>query len=338
MTGLSDLFNRPINYLRISVTDRCNLRCIYCLPPECIDLLPHGEILTYEEIAAVARLAAELGINKVRLTGGEPLVRARLPELVAMLAQIEAIDDISLTTNGILLKKYAGELKQAGLKRVNVSLDSLSQDKFKRITRHEKLGAVLRGIEAARAFGLSPVKVNMVVMRGINDDEILDFAKLTITNDWHVRFIELMPFAADNPPEGHSTGGKTNINTQFMSADEIKERLGSLGKLEPSLPIIGNGPAKYFRFPQADGTVGFITPVSQHFCFDCNRLRLTAEGKLRPCLLSDKEVDLRPSLRSGASPEELKKVITEAVQSKPRKHQLCQGQVSGKRLMSQVGG
>jgi len=338
MTGLSDPFNRSINYLRISVTDRCNLRCIYCMPAEGINLLPHGEILTYEEIAAVARLAAELGINKVRLTGGEPLVRAKLPELVAMLAEIDTIDDISLTTNGTLLKKYAAELKQAGLKRVNVSLDSLNRDKFKRITRHEKLGEVLRGIEAARACGLNPVKVNMVVMRGINDDEIVDFAKLTITGGWHVRFIELMPFAADNPPEGHSTGEKTNINTQFMSAEEIKKRLSSLGRLGPSKPITGNGPAKYFRFPQASGTIGFITPVSQHFCFDCNRLRLTAEGKLRACLLSDQEVDLRRPLRSGASPEKLKKVITEAVQSKPKKHQLPKGRVSGKRLMSQVGG
>jgi len=338
MTGLSDLFNRPINYLRISVTDRCNLRCIYCLPPEGINLLPHGEILTYEEIATVARLAAELGINKVRLTGGEPLVRAKLPELVGMLAEIGTIDDISLTTNGTLLKKYAGELKRACLNRVNVSLDSLNRDKFKRITRREKLGEVLRGIEASRACGLNPVKVNMVVMRGINDDEIVDFAKLTITDGWHVRFIELMPFAADNPPEGHSTGEKTNINTQFMSADEVKERLGSLGKLEPSYPIIGNGPAKYFRFSQAGGTVGFITPVSQHFCFNCNRLRLTAEGKLRPCLLSDREVDLRQPLRSDASPEELKKVIIEAIQSKPQKHQLPQRRASGKRLMSQVGG
>jgi len=336
MTGLSDPFNRPINYLRISVTDRCNLRCIYCLPPEGINLLPHDEILTYEEIVAVARLAAELGINKVRLTGGEPLVRARLPELVAMLAEIDAIDDISLTTNGILLKKCAAELKQAGLKRVNISLDSLNKDKFGRITRHEKLNEVLKGIEAAGACGLNPVKVNMVVMRGINDDEIVDFAKLTITDGWHVRFIELMPFAADNPPEGHSTGEKTS--TKFMSADEIKQRLGSLGKLEPSHPITGNGPAKYFRFPQASGTIGFISPVSQHFCFNCNRLRLTAEGKLRPCLLSDQEVDLRQPLRSGASPEEMKKVINEAVQSKPQKHQLTKGKVSGKRLMSQVGG
>jgi len=338
MTGLSDPFNRPINYLRISVTDRCNLRCIYCMPAEGIRLLSHDEILTYEEIASIVRLAAELGINKLRLTGGEPLVRARLPELVAMLAKINTIDDISLTTNGVLLKEYASELKQAGLKRVNVSLDSLNQDKFERITRYRKLNDVLQGIEAAKACGLNPVKINMVVMRGINDDEILDFAKLTITEGWHVRFIELMPFVTDNPPEGHSTGRKANSHSQFMSADEIKERLGGLGELKPCLPITGNGPAKYFRFPQASGTIGFITPVSQHFCFNCNRLRLTAEGKLRPCLLSDSEVDLRQPLRSGASPDKLKQVITEAIQKKPKEHQLSRGHISKKRLMSQVGG
>jgi cyclic pyranopterin phosphate synthase len=338
MTGVSDLFNRPINYLRISVTDRCNFRCIYCMPTEGIHLLSHDEILTYEEIALIVRLAAELGIKKVRLTGGEPLVRARLPDLVAMLADIEAIDDISLTTNGALLKEYAAELKRAGLKRVNVSLDSLDEDKFERITRYRKLSDVLQGIEAAKACGLNPVKINVVAMRGINDDEILDFARLTITEGWHVRFIELMPFVTDNPPEVHSTGRKTDMQSQFMSADEIKERLGSLGELKPCLPIKGSGPAKYFSFPGAGGTIGFITPVSQHFCFSCNRLRLTAEGKLRPCLLSDSEIDLRQPLRSGASPEELKQVIKEAIQKKPKEHQLSRGRTSRKRFMSQVGG
>ena len=338
MTGLSDAFKRPVNYLRISVTDRCNLRCIYCLPPKGVDLLPHSEILTYEEIVTVARLAAELGINKIRLTGGEPLVRANLPELVNMLADIDAIDDISLTTNGVLLEKYAAELKKAGLKRVNVSLDSLKQDKFKYVARYHKLNDVLQGIEAAKACGLNPVKINMVVMRGINDDEILDFANLTITEGWHVRFIELMPFVSDNPPEMHSALGSTNVKPQFISADEVKKRLDGLGSLETSLPITGNGPAKYFSFSRAKGTIGFITPVSQHFCFDCNRLRLTAEGKLRPCLLSDQEIDLRLPLRSGASSEKLKKVIIEAIQSKPYKHELHQGRTSSKRLMSQVGG
>jgi len=338
MTGLSDTFNRPINYLRLSVTDRCNFRCIYCMPTEGIRLLSHDEILTYEEIVSVVRLASELGINKLRLTGGEPLVRARLPELVAMLADIGAIDDISLTTNGALLKEYAAELKRAGLKRVNVSLDSLNQDKFERITRYRKLSDVLQGIEAAKACGLNPVKINMVVLRGVNDDEILDFARLTIAEGWHVRFIELMPFVADNPAEGHSSGRKADSHSQFMSADEIKKRLDGLGELNPCLPITGNGPAKYFRFPEAAGTIGFITPVSQHFCFNCNRLRLTAEGKLRPCLLSDSEIDLRQPLRSGASAEKLKQVITEAIQKKPKEHQLSRGRTSKKRLMSQVGG
>jgi cyclic pyranopterin phosphate synthase len=338
MTGLSDPFNRPINYLRISVTDRCNLRCVYCLPSEGITLLPQGEVLTYEEIARVAGLAAELGINKVRITGGEPLVRARLRELVTMLAGISGIDDISLTTNGVLLKQYAAELKQAGLKRVNVSLDSLSRANFERISRRDKLGDVLQGIEAAKACGLNPVKVNMVVMRGVNDDEVMDFARLTIAEGWHVRFIELMPFATDNPPDGHSIGGKANLHAAFVSADEIKERLKGLGKLEPSLPITGNGPARYFRLPQAGGTIGFISPVSQHFCFSCNRLRLTAEGKLRPCLLSDHEIDLRQSLRRGASSRELKKVITEAIKEKPQEHGLTRSPASKKRLMSQVGG
>jgi cyclic pyranopterin phosphate synthase len=338
MTGLSDPFHRPINYLRISVTDRCNLRCVYCLPSKGISLLPQGEVLTYEEIARVVGLAAELGINKVRLTGGEPLARAGLQELVMMLAGIKGIDDISLTTNGVLLKQYAAELKQAGLKRVNVSLDSLSRARFERITLRDKLNDVMEGIEAAKACGLNPVKVNMVVMRGINDDEVKDFARLTVTENWHVRFIELMPFSSDNPPDGHSIGGKASLQPAFVSADETKERLKNMGKLEPSLPITGNGPARYFRLPKSTGTIGFIAPVSQHFCFSCNRLRLTAEGKLRPCLLSDREVDLRRPLRSGASAEELKKVIAEAVREKPEKHGLISGRASKKRLMSQVGG
>jgi cyclic pyranopterin phosphate synthase len=338
MTGFSDAFNRPINYLRISVTDRCNLRCVYCLPPDGINLLPHAEVLTYEEIADVAAVAAEIGINKIRLTGGEPLVRAKLQELVALLAGIEGIDDISVTTNGILLKDYAAELKQVGLKRVNISLDSLKREKFAQITRHDKLNDVLKGIEAAKSCGLNPVKVNMVVMRGINDDEVIDFARLTLTDGWHVRFIELMPFAVDNPPDGHSVGANVTSNPGFVSADEVKERLRVLGHLEPSLPITGNGPAKYFRLPKASGTVGFIAPISQHFCFSCNRLRLTAEGKLRPCLLNDREVDLRQPLRSGASSNELKKIITGAIKSKPKNHRLARGQISKKRLMSQVGG
>jgi len=328
MTGLSDSFQRPINYLRISVTDRCNLRCIYCLPVEGVRLMSHRDILTYEEIYTIARVAAELGINKVRLTGGEPLVRSGLTELIQMLAQIEAIDDISLTTNGTLLSRYAAELKQAGLQRVNISLDTLKSDRFKLVTRSSlNLGDVLEGIKVARSVGLNPVKLNMVVMSGINDDELLDFAVKTIDEEWHVRFIEFMPVT-----------GVSTTASYFVSVSDMRKRLEQLGELEPCLPSVGNGPAKYFRFPDARGTVGFITPVSEHFCFHCNRLRLTADGRLRPCLLADDEVDLKQPLRSGISSAGLKQLIEAAVANKPLRHHLAEGYVPKDRPFSQVGG
>ncbi|MBU2534815.1 MAG: GTP 3',8-cyclase MoaA [Chloroflexi bacterium] len=325
MTGLSDSFQRPIDYLRISVTDRCNLRCVYCMPTEGIDLLAHEDILSYEEIYRVATAAAELGINKVRITGGEPLVRIGLSSLVGMLAQIEAIDDIALTTNGILLARYADELKAAGLRRVNISLDTLKPDKFRLITRGGDLDDVLEGIEAANTAGLNPIKINAVVMAGSNDDELLDFARKTVDEGWHVRFIEHMPFNSEM------------ASSSFVSVNEVRERLASLGELEPCT-FKGNGPAKYYRLPQAKGTIGFITPISEHFCFHCNRLRLTADGRLRPCLLSEQEIDLRQPLRQGISAEELKKLIKRAVDSKPRKHRLAEGLVPKDRPFSQVGG
>jgi cyclic pyranopterin phosphate synthase len=338
MTKIIDSCHRPINYLRISVTDRCNLRCVYCMPESGIDLLPHSEILSYEEIVTIARAAAKLGISKVRLTGGEPLVRANLSELVVKLAAIPEIDDISLTTNGILLKNFARELKQAGLKRVNVSLDSLDADKFERITRFHKLDDVLQGISAAKENELTPVKINVVVMRGINDDEITDFAGLTVTDGWHVRFIELMPFAMDNPPECHSKDVVEQSDRQYMSIEEVKERISTLGPLQPSSTIAGNGPAKYYTLPGANGTIGFISPVSEHFCFNCNRIRLTADGKIRPCLLSEKEFDIRPLLRDGITEEELSRAITEAIMAKPRQHRLASGSRPKGRSMSQLGG
>jgi len=328
MTGLSDSFQRPIDYLRISVTDRCDLRCIYCMPPGGICPLSHSDILTYEEIHTIAQVAAEMGIKKVRLTGGEPLVRSGLPTLIQMLAQIDAIDDISLTTNGTLLARHAAELKQAGLQRVNVSLDTLKLDRFRYITRSSyEPNDVLKGIEVARAVGLNPVKINMVVMAGINDDELLDFATKTIDEEWHVRFIELMLSA-----------GTSTTAAQFVSVSNMRKRLELLGELEPCLPSVGNGPAKYFRLPQARGTIGFITPVSEHFCFRCNRLRLTADGKLRPCLLSDEEIDMKQPLRSGISPAGLKQLIEEAVARKPLRHHLAEGRRSEGRPMTQVGG
>ena len=327
MTGLSDSFQRPINYLRVSVTDRCDLRCIYCMPPQGIPLMPRDDILSYEEIYTVVKVAAELGITKVRLSGGEPLIRSELAKLVAMLAQIEAIDDISLTTNGVWLKQRAAELKQAGLRRVNVSLDSLRRDRFEYITRSDNLGQVLEGIEAANDVGLRPVKINMVVMGGINDDELLDFARQSIEPGWHVRFIELMPFAREQP-----------VAAKFVPLWEMKKRLGALGGLEPCLPAVGNGPAKYFRLPGARGTIGFITPVSEHFCFSCNRLRLTADGRLRPCLLADDAIDLRRALRGRGSLEEVRRLIQEAVASKPERHRLGEGLGPKPGAMAQIGG
>ena len=339
MTGIIDSCGRSINYLRISVTDRCNLRCIYCMPPEGIPQTPHSEILSYKEIRAVVQAAAELGINKVRLTGGEPLVRAELPKLIQMLFQVEGIEELSLTTNGTVLKKYALKFKQAGLSRVNISLDTFNPDKFRYITRLGELERVLEGIEAAKEAGFDPIKINTVVMRGINDDEILDFARMTYEG-WHVRFIELMPFKGV---------------TEFVPSIELRQQISLLGKLEPCPPdsiggstgITGNGPATYYRLVGARGTIGFISPLTEtSFCSRCNRMRLTPDGKLRPCLLGEEEIDLKMLLRSdpaGASMDELKRLILKAVASKTEHHHLKGGPDGiGARLvnrkMSQIGG
>jgi cyclic pyranopterin phosphate synthase len=325
MTGPLDSFGRSINYLRISVTDRCNLRCIYCMPPEGVPQMPHSEILSYEEVQTVARAAAELGFNRIRLTGGEPLVRAELPKLIKMLSQIVGIQELSLTTNGTLLKKHALELKHAGLSRVNVSLDTLKADKFQYITRLGKLKDVLDGIAAAKEAGFEPVKVNTVVMRGINDDEILDFARMTCEEGWHVRFIEFMPFKGV---------------AEFVPSVELRQHISSLGKLEPCASITGNGPAVYYRLARAKGTIGFISPLTElSFCSRCNRLRLTPDGKLRPCLLEEDEIDLKMPLRNNASMEELKRLILKAVASKPEHNHLEGSNVRlTKRKMSQIGG
>jgi cyclic pyranopterin phosphate synthase len=325
MTGILDSFGRSINYLRISVTDRCNLRCLYCMPPEGVPQMPHSDILSYEEIRTVVRAAAELGINKIRLTGGEPLVRADFPELVKMLSRTDAIRELSLTTNGTLLKKHALELRQAGLSRVNVSLDTLKPDKFRCITRLGDLRGVLEGIEAGKEAGFKPVKINTVVMRGINDDEILDFAKMTCEDGWHVRFIELMPFKGV---------------AEFVPSIELRQRISLLGKLEPCASTTSNGPAMYYRLAGAKGTIGFISPLTETaFCSRCNRMRLTPDGKLRPCLLGEEEIDLRMPLRNNASMEELKRLILKAVASKPEHHNLGRGNVRLlRRKMSQIGG
>ncbi|MFU8796034.1 MAG: GTP 3',8-cyclase MoaA [Dehalococcoidia bacterium] len=334
MTGAPDSCGRSINYLRVSVTDRCNLRCIYCMPPSGVPMIPRSNILSYEEILSVVRATAEVGISKIRLTGGEPLVRAGLPGLVKRLSHVQGVEEVSLTTNGTFLRRQAAELKQAGLTRVNVSLDTLKAGRYCDITRHGELRDVLDGIEAARGAGLHPVKINMVVMRGINDDEVLDFARMTVDRDWHVRFIERMPF---------------NGEVDFVPTAEVRQRIADLGELEPRVPPTGNGPAAYYRLPGATGTIGFITPLSEpSFCSRCNRLRLSAEGKLRPCLLSDEEVDIRTTLRNNAPSAELKELILKAVASKPERHHLREENdssikmtgegESAKRRMSRIGG
>jgi cyclic pyranopterin phosphate synthase len=329
MTPYLDNFNRPISYLRVSVTDRCNLRCVYCMPPEGVPWRPHEEILRYEEIETAVRAAASLGISKVRLTGGEPLVRKGLVDLVAMIARIPGIDDLAMTTNGILLARYAKELKAAGLKRVNVSLDTLRPERFRCITRLGELSDTLEGIAAAKEAGLVPVKVNTVVIRGLNDDEVVDFARLTYAPDWHVRFIEVMPLGDNADWAGNG----------YVPLGEARERIErELGELIPAKLGVGGGPARYYRLPGAEGTVGFITPISEHFCYQCNRLRLTADGKLRPCLLSDQEIDLRTPLRRGAGVAEIRELLLEGIESKPLQHHLDERRMPANRVMSEIGG
>jgi len=304
---LMDSHHRVIDYLRVAVTDRCNLRCLYCMPEEGIQPLPHGEILSYEEILRVARVAVGLGISKVRLTGGEPLVRRDLESLVRALAGLEGIRDLSMTTNGVLLKDRARDLRQAGLKRINVSLDSLDPQRYRAITRGGELERVWEGILAALEAGMHPVKINVVAMEEHNGDEILSFARLSIGWPLEVRFIERMPLGA----QGCCPPGK------FLSAQAILDRLKEVYPLEPLAAKTGNGPAQLYRISNGLGTIGIIAPMTQHFCHSCNRLRLTPEGKLRACLFSDQEVDLKGLLRSSASEQALREKIQEAISRKP---------------------
>ena len=327
-----DAYNRPISYLRISVTDRCNLRCVYCMPPEGVSWRPHEMILRYEEIETVVRAAVELGISKVRLTGGEPLVRMGIVDLVRNLARVPGIDDLAMTTNGILLSRYAADLAEAGLQRVNVSLDTLHPERFQRITRLGRLEDVLTGMEAARRAGLEPVKINTVVIRGMNDDEVVDLARKTMEAEWNVRFIELMPV-------GNGVLADGDWRERVVTAAEIREKIeAALGELEPAKMSTGGGPARYYRLPGAKGTLGFITPISEHFCYRCNRLRLTADGQLRPCLLSDEEINLRTPLRQGADVAQIKALLLQGIENKPMQHHLDECRMPEKRVMSEIGG
>ncbi len=323
---LRDSFGRGIEYLRISVTDKCNFRCLYCMPVAGLEWLPKSDILSYEEIAQVVSELAPLGLRRLRITGGEPTLRPQLEHLVGMLRAIPEIEDISLSTNGLRLPTLGRLLRQAGLDRVNMSADSLRLDRIRSISRRNIDFDPIAAATAAEDAGLSPIKINVVVMRGINDDELCDFARLTIEHEWHVRFIELKP-----------VGEMRELTWEHVvPSEEVLRRLSEIAPLESAAgPARGNGPARYFRFEGARGTIGVITPMSHTYCGSCNRVRLTADGRLRTCLFGDDEVDLRSPLREGLP---LEPFFRSALSSKPKEHHLLQMQVGGLRALSQVGG
>jgi len=328
-----DAFGRRIDYLRISVTDRCNLRCVYCMPPGGIAWQPRESILSYEEILTVVRAAVPLGITRVRLTGGEPLVRPGLVNLVRDIAAIQGIQDLSLTTNGMLLAALAQPLAEAGLRRINVSLDTLDPARFRRLTRHGEIESVWAGIQAAENAGLVPIKINAVVIRGINDDELCDMARLTLAHPWHVRFIELMPIGNT----GEWGTGFPPAEDRRILVQEMQDRLRELDLTPAKTPPVGNGPARAFTIAGGIGTVGFISPLGDHFCARCNRLRLTADGRLRPCLLSECEIPVRAALRQR---QEITSLIRRAVGLKPAGHAMFQPDATApqRRTMCQIGG
>lgn len=327
--SLIDGFKRTIDYFRISVTDRCNLRCLYCMPSEGVKFLDREEILRYEEIVRIVRVATKNGITKVRLTGGEPLIRKGIPHLIRELSFIPEIIEISLTTNGVLLKEHAHALKKAGLNRINVSLDSLKREKYTRITRGDNLPLVWEGIKEAEAHGFSPIKINVVPIRGLNDDEILDFAVLTLERPIHVRFIEFMPLGCREIWE----------EKKWIPNTELKEKISAIGKLSPVEYEKGPGPAKYFKLPGAKGVIGFISALTEHFCSSCNRLRLTADGKLRPCLSYETEIDLKTPLRAGCNDDEIERLFNLAIQIKPEQHHFAEDPLRVyHRTMSKIGG
>ncbi len=321
-----DQFGRSIEYLRISVTDRCNFRCQYCMPLEGLPWLPKAEILRYEEIAEIVRQLAPLGLKRLRLTGGEPTIRPQLATLVRMLREIPGVEDISLSTNGVKLPELAAELRDAGLDRVNISADSMRADRVAAIARRDLGFDIVRSALAAEQAGLAPIKINVVVMRGINDDEVADFAALTTLHPWHVRFIELMP-----------VGDLRELTWEHVvPSDEVLARARTIGELVPDAgPARGNGPAVYWQFRDAPGSIGVITPMTHTYCESCNRVRLTADGRLRTCLFGDHEVLLRDALRAG---QPLESLFRQALADKPKAHDLLQMRVGGLRALSEVGG
>jgi len=327
---LRDNFDRVIDYMRISITDRCNLKCKYCMPKGELKPFEFKEILSYEEIIRVVTVAARLGVKKIRITGGEPLTRKNLPYLISSLKAINAIEDISLTTNGILLEKYARTLASAGLDRVNISLDSFRPERYKEITRGGDLRQVIKGLQAAEEAGLQPVKINMVPVRALNDDEIEDFARMTLETPRHVRFIEFMPI-----------GGRDLWSDEsYISTDELKKTVEKIGPLTP-VRARKNGPARYFKLEGAPGVIGFISALTHHFCGECNRLRITADGRLRPCLFSETEIDLKPALRQSSldKESEIERLLRLAIDVKPEGHNVHKrNDLDSLRNMSRIGG
>ena len=309
---LIDQYDRHLNYLRVSITDRCNLQCMYCVPQDLITRLSHEDILTYEEILHIVTIGISLGVTKVRVTGGEPLVRKGVYEFLAELTRIPGLLDVSLTTNGIYLKDNAEKIRSAGINRINISLDTLNPQKYKQITGKDTFDQVWQGIQTAQDMGFTPIKLNVVALNGVNDDELVEMAKLSFAYPFHVRFIEYMPI-------GQSRMG----NGPLLLAPEIKKRISALGNLVPVQNSKNDGPAKRYRFEGARGEIGFIPALSQHFCDKCNRLRLTASGKLRPCLLSDHQEDIKGPLRSGCSDQELAEIFLKTVDHKPSDHNLA---------------
>ena len=323
-----DRFGRKIHYLRISLTDHCNLRCVYCMPED-MTFRPNAEMMQDDEVRQLVRMFAQLGFDKYRLTGGEPTVRANIVELVRDIAHTPGIRSVTMTTNGVLLSRLAQPLADAGLQRVNVSVDTLDLQKFRRLTRWGNLDQVWAGIEAAEQAGLTPIKINAVVVRGYNEADVVDLAQLTIQHPWQVRFIEMMPFA-----------GATDIQTtQLVTASEIQERIQAAnGPLEQVNGGKLDGEARLFRFPGALGDVGFISSVTSPFCASCTRARLTADGRLRLCLLREGEVDLLTPLRAGATLDQLRELILGGIWEKPWGHKLADGVIPLNRTMSEIGG
>jgi cyclic pyranopterin phosphate synthase len=327
--GVRDAYGRTIDYLRISVTDRCNLRCRYCMPEEGVPSVPHDRIMRYEQITLLVRAAASLGFSKIRLTGGEPLVRKGLTGLIKSLAAVPGISDLSLTTNGVLLSEQAAGLKEAGIERVNISLDTLSRDRFHAITRRDLFDRVIAGIDAAVAAGMSPIKINVVIMRGVNDDEIIDFALLTKDRPLSVRFIEFMPTTAENGWEP----------ARVVPSEEVLSHIRKRYTIEETVVTRGGGPSTNLRIEGFAGTIGLISSMSGHFCDRCNRLRVTADGRIRGCLFSDDESFILPLLREGGSVEEIADFLKGAVAGKPRSHAVGDSRFrTCQRPMSAIGG